>query len=115
MGRAKRSPTICRLPLDGIRRIVVVGAGKAGAGMAEAVENVLGPQLMAEKQLTGWVNVPADCVRPLQRIHFHAARPAGMNEPTPEGVAGAWRFCGWSHRSGRRISVSVCSPAAGRP
>ena len=26
---------------------------------------------------------------PLQRIHLHAARPAGVNEPTPEGVAGA--------------------------
>ena len=77
------------LPLDRIRRIVVVGAGKAGAGMAEAVETVLGPQLMAEKELVGWVNVPADCVRPLRRIHLHAARPAGVNEPTPEGVAGA--------------------------
>ncbi len=44
---------------------------------------------MPEKQLTGWVNVPADCVRPLRRIHLHAARPAGVNEPMPEGVAGA--------------------------
>lgn len=77
------------MPLDGIRRIVVVGAGKAGAGMAEAVETTLGPRLMAEKQLAGWVNVPADCVRPLKHIHLHAARPAGVNEPTPEGVAGA--------------------------
>jgi hydroxypyruvate reductase len=88
-----------RLPLDSIRRIVVVGAGKAGAGMAEAVEEVLGPRLMAEKQLAGWINVPADCLpdvgpacrRPLnvRRIHLHAARPAGINEPTPDGVAGA--------------------------
>jgi glycerate 2-kinase len=77
------------IPLDTVRRIVVVGAGKAGAGMAEAVEDVLGPQWMAEKQVTGWVNVPADCVRPLQRIHLHAARPPGVNEPRPEGVAGA--------------------------
>jgi hydroxypyruvate reductase len=44
---------------------------------------------MQEKQLAGWVNVPADCVRPLRRIHLHAARPAGINEPMPEGVAGA--------------------------
>ncbi len=77
------------IPLDAIRRIAVVGAGKAGAGMAEAVEAALGPQLMAEKQVAGWVNVPADCVRPLQRIHLHAARAAGVNEPSPEGVAGA--------------------------
>ena len=77
------------IPLEAIRRIVVVGAGKAGAGMAQAVEDVLGPQRMAEKNLAGWVNVPADCVKPLQRIHLYAARPAGVNEPTPEGVAGA--------------------------
>jgi hydroxypyruvate reductase len=44
---------------------------------------------MKEKNLTGWVNVPADCVRPLQRIHLHPARLAGVNEPTAEGEAGA--------------------------
>lgn len=77
------------IPWDAIGRIAVVGAGKAGAGMAEAVEAALGPCRMAEKQLVGWVNVPADCVRPLSRIHLHAARPAGVNEPRPEGVAGA--------------------------
>jgi len=93
------------VPLDSIRRIVVVGGGKAAAGMAEAVEAVLGPELMAEKQLAGWVNVPAECPHPrplsqrergvlkrplnVRRIHLHTARPAGVNEPTTEGVAGS--------------------------
>lgn len=77
------------IPLAGVRRIVVVGAGKAGAGMAAAFEQALGDDLCQEKQLTGWVNVPANCVRPLRCIHLHAARPAGSNEPTAEGVAGA--------------------------
>ncbi|MEN6450438.1 MAG: DUF4147 domain-containing protein [Thermoguttaceae bacterium] len=91
------------LPLDAIRRIVVVGAGKAGEGMARAVEAVLGPALVAEKQLTGWVNVPAsgaswqvdnlphrnERVGETTGIHLHPARPAGANEPTPEGVAGS--------------------------
>jgi hydroxypyruvate reductase len=77
------------LDLDAIERIVVVGAGKAGAGMAAGVEAALGPELMAAKQLTGWINVPADCVRQLEHIELHAARPAGVNEPTEEGVAGA--------------------------
>jgi hydroxypyruvate reductase len=77
------------IPLRSIRRIVVVGAGKAGAGMAEALENTLGDPLMAEKQLAGWVNVPADCIRPMRQIHLHPARPAGVNEPTAEGVAGS--------------------------
>ena len=77
------------IPLRSLRRIVVVGAGKAGAGMAAAVEEVLGPQLAEEKQLTGWINVPADCVRPLKWIRLHAARPAGVNEPTAAGAVGA--------------------------
>ena len=77
------------LPLAAIRRIAVVGAGKAGAGMAAAVEEVLGPRLMEQKQLAGWINVPADCVRQLTRIKLHAARPPGVNEPTPPGAAGS--------------------------
>ncbi len=82
-----REPEV-RLDLRRIGRIAVVGAGKAGAGMAAAVEAALGERLMGEKQLAGWVNVPADCVRPLQKIKLHAARPPGVNEPRPEGVAG---------------------------
>ncbi len=78
-----------RLDLAAIGRIVVVGAGKAGAGMAEGLETALGPQLLREKQVTGWINVPENCVRPLRCIHLHAARPAGVNEPTADGVTGA--------------------------
>jgi hydroxypyruvate reductase len=77
------------IDLNRVGRIAVVGAGKAGAGMAAALEQILGPTWSAAKQLTGWVNVPNDCVRPLGWIHLHAARPAGRNEPTVEGVAGA--------------------------
>ena len=76
-----------------LSRIVVVGAGKAGAGMAAALEDVLAPEVIGQAvskcSVSGWVNVPADCVRPLPRIHFHAARPAGVNEPTEEGVLGS--------------------------
>ncbi len=76
-----------------LTRIVVVGAGKAGAGMAAALENVLSEDVLCKANsscaVTGWVNVPADCVRPLSRIYLHAARPAGVNEPTEEGVAGS--------------------------
>ena len=96
-----------RLRLDGIRRIVVVGAGKAGAGMAAAVEEVLGPQLMAEKNWPGGSTCrpvgqglrhsPRNRAAVRGRLatcppasgSLHAARPAGVNEPTPEGVAGA--------------------------
>ena len=92
-----------RIDLNGVRRIAVVGAGKAGAGMAAAVEEIFSKGFVGEKEFVGWVNVPADCVRapsppaPLpqgargertSRIRLHAARPAGVNEPTEEGVAG---------------------------
>ena len=78
-----------RLELASIGRIAVVGAGKASGGMAAAVEEVLGPRLLEEKLVAGWVNVPADCVRQLSCIRLHAARPAGVNEPTPQGAAGS--------------------------
>jgi len=78
-----------QLDLEAVGRIVVVGTGKAGAGMAAGLEAALGETLMAEKQLAGWINVPADCVRQLKRVKLHAARPAGVNEPTSAGVAGA--------------------------
>ncbi len=76
--------------LSSLGRIVVVGTGKAGAGMAAGVETAIGED--AIERLEGWVNVPGDCVRELHRIHLHAARPAGVNEPTTEGVAGAQRI-----------------------
>ena len=77
------------IDLRTIDRIAVVGAGKAGAGMTLALEAALGEKLLEEKQGTGWVNVPADCVEHSQFVQLHAARPAGVNEPRPEGVDGS--------------------------
>ncbi len=74
-----------------LERIVVVGAGKAGAGMAAELEEILGPQVVDER-VEGWINVPADCVRSLRRITLHPGRPAGLNEPTAEGFQGTCRI-----------------------
>ncbi len=79
------------IPLDQLQRCVVIGAGKAGAGMATAVEEFFAAQGLLGR-LSGWVNVPADCVRPLQNIHLHPARPAGVNEPTEAGVVGSTKI-----------------------
>ena len=80
------------IPLDDVRRIGVVGAGKASVGMARELEAVLGPELMEEKDLIGWVNVPENCVDVLDRIWLHGARPAGCNEPTVAGQLGTERI-----------------------
>ncbi len=80
--------------LAAIDRIAVVGAGKAGAGMAAAVEEALGPTLLREKRVTGWVNVPADCVRAPSAIHLHPAGPPASTSPPPPASkvpAESWR------------------------
>lgn len=76
------------LDLGKVRRIAIVGAGKAAGAMAVACEASLGTALLAEKDVHGWVNVPADCVVPTRQIRLHAGRPSGVNEPRPEGLQG---------------------------
>ncbi|MEN1681332.1 MAG: DUF4147 domain-containing protein [Planctomycetota bacterium] len=70
-------------------RVVVVGAGKAGAAMARGLEASLGERLLREKQVGGLVVVPEDCLGPTQAIRLVSGRPAGVNEPRPEGAAAA--------------------------
>ena len=101
--------------LDRWDRLVVIGAGKAGAGMAAGVLKALGDQaepLVQAGRLEGWVNVPADCVRDLPGIHLHAARPAGLNEPTQEGVAGAREMLRRVQQLGER-DVCLCLISGG--
>lgn len=74
--------------LTRLRQIAVIGAGKAGAGMLRGLRSALGDDVWHDK-VTGWVNVPADCVAPDDRVMLHPARPAGVNEPTAAGVRGA--------------------------
>ena len=95
--------------LSSAGRIVVVGAGKAGAGMAAGLEQVLAGTPAADR-LTGWVNVPADCIRPLAHIHLHPARPAGINEPTEAGVAGSREILRLvSHLSAEDLGIVLLS------
>lgn len=83
--------------------ILVVGAGKAGAAMALGVEEALASD---HARLQGFLNVPGPAAGPApvitpelqgiapalplpRAIRLHAARPAGSNHPTAEGVAGS--------------------------
>jgi glycerate 2-kinase len=77
--------TELREALAGAKRILVVGAGKAGGAMAAALESALAGDL---DRLEGIVNVPANAVRLLKKIRLQAARPAGSNHPTTAGVVG---------------------------
>lgn len=78
------------IPLDEIDNIRIVGAGKAGAGMAQGFERFAADHLdPAKVNVTGWVNVPADCVRSGASVHLHDSRPAGVNLPTRQGEDGS--------------------------
>ncbi len=86
VGQALVNPALgIQQALSTARRLLVLGAGKAGAAMSADVEKALetfpGP-------IEGLVNVPAETVQPLPHIRLHPARPAGTNQPTAEGVAG---------------------------
>jgi glycerate 2-kinase len=90
-------------------RILVVGAGKAGPGMAAGLESALADRL---DHVEGLVNVPAGLTAPLKRIRLHAARPQGVNEPTSEGVAGAEEMLRLLE-SARAEDVAVCLLSGG--
>jgi len=67
--------------LDRYRRVLVVGAGKAGAPMAQATEEILGDRIVA-----GQVNVKYGHVAPTRNVTL---TEAGHPIPDEAGVAGA--------------------------
>jgi hydroxypyruvate reductase/glycerate 2-kinase len=87
-------------------RVVVIGAGKAGSTMAEALEAAL------PNRVEGVVNVPAGMDRVLPRIRLHAARPQGVNEPTAAGVLGAEQMVKLLAEAGAD-DVAVCLLSGG--
>src|ERR1700690_4178996 len=74
------------------RHIYVVGAGKAGASMALAVERVLGRRITA-----GLVNVKYGNTAKLRRIELN---PCGHPLPDEPGVAGSTRIAEIASRAG---------------
>ncbi|MEO1980106.1 MAG: DUF4147 domain-containing protein, partial [Fuerstiella sp.] len=53
------------ISLDHVKRIEVVGGGKAGAGMTRGIVAAL-DQVPDSVTVEGWINVPADCVEETQ-------------------------------------------------
>lgn len=79
-------PLHTAVPLDLVDRIVVVGAGKAAAGLAAGIERLLGSAGCERHHVTGLVSVPAGCGRRLAAIEVRETRPATSNLPTPAVV-----------------------------
>lgn len=73
-----------RYRLSNYNRIQVIGAGKASAAMASAVERILGHRIAS-----GLVNVPDG---PQPRVHRIALNESGHPVPDRRGLAGAQRI-----------------------
>ena len=73
------------VPLRG--RVLVVGGGKAAAGVAAAVERVLAPAISQGLPLAGLVSVPEGSGRRLGHVEVRETRPLAANLPTQAAVA----------------------------
>lgn len=93
-----------RYPLKGVERIWVIGAGKAGAAMAAAVERVLGRRISG-----GWINVKYGHTAKLKRIELNEC---GHPVPDEAGVRGAARIAEIARLAGPRDLV-VCLISGG--
>lgn len=66
-------------------RVIVIGGGKAAAGMVAGLEAALVGRL---ESITGIVNVPDGCWQSTRAVRLNRVRPMGMNEPTPNAAIG---------------------------
>ncbi len=112
-GRGELRVAGTRVPLDRLRRLVAVGAGKASAAMAEGLEAALRPALDRGLALTGLVNVPDRDAKRLEHIVLHPARSGSENRPTAAGVEGAARILELAASAGARDLVVVLLSGGG--
>ena len=90
--------------LDSYRRIIVVGAGKATAAMAQAIEKLLG-----ERVSLGLINVKYGHTAKLSRIELNeCAHPV----PDSAGVAGAERIASMA-ADARKDDLVICLISGG--
>ncbi|MFM8804217.1 MAG: glycerate-2-kinase family protein, partial [Planctomycetia bacterium] len=98
-------PLPADVSLAHVGRIVVVGAGKAAAGLAAGVERLLGSERLARHGVTGLVSVPAGCGRRLAAVEVRETRPATSNLPTPAVVQATHEMLAQVSRLGPRDLV----------
>jgi glycerate 2-kinase len=94
-----------RYDLSAFDRIQVIGAGKAAASMARAVERLLGRRITG-----GSLNVPDGVATPLRRIQLH---PCGHPIPDERGAEGARRILEIARAAGPRdLLIALISGGA---
>jgi len=93
------------IALSEFRRIIVVGAGKASASMARALETILGNRIAG-----GSIVVKDGHTRSLQRIEvIEAAHPV----PDERGVSAARKLIGLLKENARRDTLVLCLISGG--
>lgn len=82
---------VCEIDLGSLRRLIIVGAGKASAAMAVALHHQILSRIPAKKcpSIIGWINSPEGTFHDqLPNIQLHSARPLGINAPTQAAIEG---------------------------
>ena len=105
---ALAEPSLAKM-LQAAPRILVLGAGKAGAAMSQAIESLLADRL---DRIEGWVNVPEGTGAGTRKIRLHPARPIGSNHPTAAGVEGAREILRLASSAGPE-DVAMCLLSGG--
>ena len=82
-------------PSHATSRVFVIGAGMETVWLA-------GHHCLGRLRAFSFrrVNVPDDCVEALPNITLHGTRPAGVNEPTDQGVQGTSKIIGFCNGQG---------------
>jgi hydroxypyruvate reductase len=93
------------LPLSEIKRIFVIGAGKASVRMAQALEEILGDRVTG-----GWINTKTGHGAPLARVHVHEA---GHPVPDEAGRKGAEEILRIAREAGEGDLVLFCVSGGG--
>jgi glycerate 2-kinase len=93
-----------RYALSAFDRIQVIGAGKASAAMARALEKLLGRRIAG-----GSINVPDGTTTRLRRIEIH---PCGHPIPDQRGLDGARRILDIARLAGPR-DLLICAISGG--
>ena len=108
-------------------QLVIVGAGKATAGMLRGLYAALQQSQKKLPKLVGWINVPQGSDAPAEplenSVNVCLARPQGCNEPTEAAVDGTRHILNHVQRAGRNDcvlalisgggSALLCSPIEG--